>query len=174
MYEIGIKTGGVQWVVVGEPEVHRQRGKWVVRQGGYDAGTGRRRVKQLGTFATKRDAMAHRKAAAAGRVGSDDETVGEFLEQSWLPSKAGRVEQSTLDQYAWAVRLHIVPMLGAVRLRDLTPRSSTDGSPRSWRQPRAATSRGSVPRRRASCARSYRWRCRRRLSAAACPATPWC
>lgn len=111
----------MHWVVVGEPEVHRQRGKWVVRQGGYDPATGRRRVKQLGTFATKRDAMAHRKAVAAGRVGSDDDTVAEFLERSWLPSKAGRVEQSTLDQYGWAVRLHIVPLLGAVRLGDLTP-----------------------------------------------------
>lgn len=92
-----------------------------MRQAGYDPATGRRRVKQLGTFATKRDAMAHRKAVAAGRVGSDDETLAEFLEESWLPSKAGRVEQSTLDQYGWAVRLHIVPLLGAVRLRDLTP-----------------------------------------------------
>ncbi len=27
----------MQWVQVGEPEVHRQRGKWVVRQQGYDA-----------------------------------------------------------------------------------------------------------------------------------------
>ncbi len=111
----------MQWVVVGEPEVHGQRGKWVVRQAGYGEATGRRREKQLGTFATKREAMAHRKAVATGRVGSDDETLAEFLDESWLPSKEGRVERSTLDQYRWAVRLHIVPLLGAVRLRDLSP-----------------------------------------------------
>ena len=87
----------MQWVVVGDPEVHRQRGKWVVRQAGYDPATGRRRVKQLGTFATKGDAVTHRKAVAAGRVGSADETLAEFLEESGLPSKAGRVEGSTLD-----------------------------------------------------------------------------
>ena len=52
--------------------------------------------------------------------GTDTETVGEFLQQAWRPSKEGRVETSTLDQYVWAVNRHIVPLLGAVRLRDLT------------------------------------------------------
>ncbi|HEX2275386.1 MAG TPA: tyrosine-type recombinase/integrase [Acidimicrobiales bacterium] len=110
----------MEWVQVGEPEVHRQRGKWVVRQGGYDPATGRRRVKQLGTFATKRAALAHQKAVAERRAGGEGETLGEFLERVWLPSKQGRVELATLDQYSWAVRRHIVPLLGAVRLRDLT------------------------------------------------------
>ena len=110
----------MQWVQTGEPEVQRQRGKWVVRQRGYDAANGRRRVKQLGTFETKRAAMARRKALAEGRAGSDEETLAEFLEHVWLPSKEGRVEASTLDQYTWAVRRHIVPLLGAVRLRDLS------------------------------------------------------
>src|SRR5947209_20540903 len=84
--------GTVDWVQNGEPEVQRQRGKWVVRQSGYDPATGRRRVKQLGTFPTKRAAVAHQKAAAAGRVGSDTETLAEFVEKVWLPSKKGRVE----------------------------------------------------------------------------------
>ena len=110
----------MEWVQVGEPEVHRQRGKWVVRQGGYDPATGRRRVKQLGTFSTKRAAVARQKAVAEGRAGSEGETLREFLEKVWLPSKQGRVELATLDQYTWAVRRHIVPLLGAVRLRDLT------------------------------------------------------
>jgi integrase len=105
---------------VGEPEVQRQRGKWVVRQSGYDPSTGRRRVKQLGTFATKRAAVARQKRVAEGRAGSAGETLREFLEQVWLLSKDGRVEVATLDQYTWAVRRHIVPLLGAVRLRDLT------------------------------------------------------
>ena len=110
----------MEWVQVGEPEVQRQRGKWVVRQGGYDRSTGRRRVKQLGTFSTKRAAVAHQRAVAEGRAGSEGETLREFLEKVWLPSKQGRVELATLDQYSWAVRRHIVPLLGAVRLSDLT------------------------------------------------------
>lgn len=111
---------GVQWVQVGEPEVHRQRGKWVVRQGGYDPATGKRKVRQLGTFEAKRAAVAHQRRLLDGRVGTETETVAEYLQQSWLPSKKGRVEGSTYDQYTWAVEGHIVPMLGAVRLRDLT------------------------------------------------------
>jgi integrase len=109
----------MDWVPVGEAEVHRQRGKWVVRQGGYDPGTARRRAKQLGTFATKRAALAHRKALLEGRAGTDAERLGDFLEV-WLRSKEGRVAVSTFDQYTWAVRRHITPLLGAVRLRDLT------------------------------------------------------
>lgn len=105
---------------MGEPEVHRQRGKWVLRQSGYDPSNGRRRVRQLGTFDTKRAAMAKRAAVMEGRAGSDTETLAEFLEAVWLPSKEARVETSTLDQYRWAVRRHLVPLLGAVRLRDLT------------------------------------------------------
>jgi len=103
-----------------EPSVQRQRGRWVVRVAGYDPATGRRRVRQLGTFDTKRAAVACARAAAEGRAGGEDETVGAFLEQVWLPAKEGRVEVSTYDQYRWAVTRHIVPLIGAVRLRDVT------------------------------------------------------
>jgi integrase len=104
-----------------EPSVQRQRGRWVVRVAGYDAATGRRRVRQLGTFDTKRAAVASARAAAEGRAGGEHETVGAFLEQVWLPAKEGRVEVATYDQYRWAVARHIVPLIGAVRLRDVTP-----------------------------------------------------
>jgi len=116
----------VQWVQVGEPEVHRQRGKWVVRQGGYDPATGKRKVRQLGTFGTKHAAVAHQRAVLDGRAGTDTETVGEFVTQVWLHAKEGRVEVSTYDQYRWAVNRHIVPLIGKVRLRDLTPELADD------------------------------------------------
>jgi integrase len=77
-------------------------------------------VKQLGTFATKRAALAHRKALLDRTAGSAGESVGEFLEV-WLRSKDGRVAVATFEQYAWAVRRHISPLIGAVRLGDLTP-----------------------------------------------------
>ncbi len=109
----------MDWVQVGEPEVHRQREKWVVRQAGYDPVTARRRVKQLGTFPTKRAALVYQRAVLDGRAGTDAESLGDFLEV-WLRSKEGRVAVSTFDQYTWAVRRHITPLLGAVRLRDLT------------------------------------------------------
>ncbi len=112
--------GPVQWVQVAEPEVQRQRGKWVVRQSGYDPGSGRRKVKQLGTHSTKRAALAQRKSLADGQAGTDTESLADFCEV-WLRSKEGRVALSTFDQYAWALRRHVVPLLGAVRLCDLTP-----------------------------------------------------
>jgi integrase len=117
----GGTLSAVQWVGTGEPGIQRQRGKWVVRQAGYDPATGRRRVRQLATFETKRAAQAHLKAVTDGRAGTDTQTLEEFLEKVWLPSKEGRVEVSSPDQYHWAVRKHIIPLLGAVRLRDLTP-----------------------------------------------------
>lgn len=110
----------MQWVPDGQPAVQKQRGKWTVRQSGYDPATGQRRVRQLGTFATKRAATEFARAVASGRVGTMDETLGEWL-TAWLRSKEGRVERSTFDQYRWAVDRHIVPLIGAVRLRDLTP-----------------------------------------------------
>jgi len=103
-----------------EPTVQRQRGRWVVRMADYDPATGRRRVRQLGTFDTKRAATACARAAAESRAGGEDETVQAFFDQVWLPSKLGRVEVSTYDQYKWAVSRHIVPLIGAVRLRDVT------------------------------------------------------
>jgi hypothetical protein len=72
----------MDWVEVGEPEVHRQRAKWVVRQSGYDPATGRRRVKQLGTFETKRAAVAHRQLIADGRAGTVNEALRDVTSAS--------------------------------------------------------------------------------------------
>ena len=128
MYAIGmhcptssVRFGAMTWVTTGEPTIQRQRSRWVVRVAGYDAATGRRRVRQLGTHETKKAAVAHQRAIMDGRVGSDDETLSAYLREVWLPSKDERVEVGTYDQYRWAVEGHIVPLLGAVRLRDLTP-----------------------------------------------------
>jgi integrase len=48
------------------------------------------------------------------------ETLGAFLERVWLPVKQGRVEVATYDQYAWAVGFHVVPLIGALPLSDVT------------------------------------------------------
>src|SRR5688572_11702136 len=121
MGRLAVRSSAVEWVATGAPEVHRQRGKWVVRVSGYDPATGRRRVRQLGTYASKRAAVVHQRELVAGGVSSDGGTLAEFLEQAWLPSKEGRVEPATDHQYRWAVTRHIVPLVGAVRLGDLTP-----------------------------------------------------
>jgi hypothetical protein len=111
----------MSWVGNAEPTVQRQRGRWVVRVSGYDPANGRRRVQQLGTFSTKKAATAYLRDVQSGRAGGEDEVLQAYLREVWLPSKEARVEPSTFHQYEWAVERHIVPLIGAVRLRDLSP-----------------------------------------------------
>src|SRR5215218_9116687 len=53
----------------------------------------------------------------------DDEnmTVGEYLDSWLIGSVRGSVRQSTFDRYESAVRLHIKPALGRLKLKKLTP-----------------------------------------------------
>ncbi len=52
----------------------------------------------------------------------DDEntTVGEYLD-TWLKGLTGSVRQSTFDGYEIAVRIHLKPALGRIKLKKLTP-----------------------------------------------------
>ena len=47
-------------------------------------------------------------------------TVGDYLER-WLKDAEGTVRRSTFEGYEYAVRPHIVPALGRIKLKDLTP-----------------------------------------------------
>jgi integrase len=47
-------------------------------------------------------------------------SVGEYL-NTWLKGLTGSVRQSTLDGYEIAVRVHIKPALGRLKLKKLTP-----------------------------------------------------
>jgi integrase len=123
----------------------------VVRLAGYDPATGKRRVRQLGTFATKRAALACARAAGEGWAGGEDESLAAFLEDVWLPSKEGRVEVATYDQYRWAVTRHVVPLIGAVRLRDLTAEVVDD-----WLRDIAVTEPDARPRLGPTSARLVR------------------
>jgi integrase len=141
----------VELVRVGEPHVRRQRGKWVVRIEGYDPASGKIKVRQAGTFDTKRAALAHQRSLLDGPVGTDGETLAEFLEKVWLPSKEARVERATLDQYTWAVRRHVVPLIGAARLRDLSPELLDE-----WVAALVATEASGRPRLGSTSARTVR------------------
>ncbi|MGH9042141.1 MAG: tyrosine-type recombinase/integrase [Acidimicrobiia bacterium] len=59
--------------------------------------------------------------ALAGQGGGNRRTVAGFFELVWLPAKQAEVDRSTFDQYAWAVRRHIVPGLGQCKLGELEP-----------------------------------------------------
>lgn len=86
---------------------------------------GKRRVVARAGFATRRDAE-HALAATIDQVCrpehhvvSTKRTVGEFLE-SWFDGKVG-LRSSTRRSYRQHLDDHLLPLLGHVRLRDLSP-----------------------------------------------------
>lgn len=83
---------------------------------------GSRNQKQVAGFRSREEAEAALAEALAASGGGDRRTVAGYLELVWLPAKQGEVDRSTFDQYAWAVRRHIVPSLGPVRLGELESR----------------------------------------------------
>ncbi|MGH9282873.1 MAG: tyrosine-type recombinase/integrase [Acidimicrobiales bacterium] len=72
-------------------------------------------------FGSRAEAEAALAEALAGQGGGDRRTVAGFFELVWLPAKQAEVDRSTFDQYAWAVRRHIVPALGQSTLAELEP-----------------------------------------------------
>jgi len=106
----------------------RSKGSWqVTLECGHDPVTKRRQRRTFTVRGTKKEAerqmIAALQALETGNgVGPSKETVGEFLER-WLrdaarPSLAPR----TLERYEDAVRKHMVPAMGALRLTELRPR----------------------------------------------------
>ncbi|WP_146237303.1 N-terminal phage integrase SAM-like domain-containing protein [Deinococcus yavapaiensis] len=59
-------------------------------------------------------------AAQGGKLATPSKITIEALPDQWLNSKQ-RLARKTRDDYARHVRLHIVPLLGAMRLHELTP-----------------------------------------------------
>lgn len=96
-------------------------GTWAYRMDlGPGSGEGRSQ-RQVAGFRSREEAEAALAEVLAARGGGDPKTVAGFLELVWLPGKRGQVDRSTFDQYAWAVRRHIVPALGQCKLAELQP-----------------------------------------------------
>lgn len=96
-------------------------GTWAYRIGLGPGPGGARNQKQVAGFPSRQAAEAALAAALAGQGGGDRRTVAGFLELVWLPAMQREVDRSTLDQYAWAVRRHIVPVFGQSKLAELEP-----------------------------------------------------
>ncbi len=105
------------WKQTGQPTVHQQRDKWVVRVDGIDTESGRRRPRQVGTFKSRRAAQAAAVSfAASGEVVADRATVGGLVDR-WVASKV-EVTAKTRLQYEWAAG-HIRAGLGSIRVDQL-------------------------------------------------------
>jgi integrase len=105
------------WKQTGQPTVQKQRDKWVVRVEGIDTETGRRRPRQIGTYASRRSAQtAATSFAAAGELGAEHGTVGGLVDR-WVAAKVD-VTAKTRLQYEWAAR-NIRAGIGGVRVDQL-------------------------------------------------------
>lgn len=96
-------------------------GTWAYRIDLGPGSGGSRTQKQVAGFRSREEAEVALAEALAARGGGDRKTVAGFLELVWLSGKRGQVDRSTFDQYAWAVRRHIVPALGQCKLAELQP-----------------------------------------------------
>ena len=99
------------WKATGPPTVRKQRDKWVVRVDGIDTATGKHRPRQLGTYPSRRAALAAARAGQADRRSTERGTV------SWLVRRyvAGRTDITlkSRESYEWAIP-HIEAGLGAI------------------------------------------------------------
>jgi integrase len=90
-------------------------------------GTGRRRQKWHGGFRTRREAEGARAKIVNDinlgvYVAPNDLTLTDWVERTWLPSMRLQVKPTTLDSYRRNLVLHVLPRLGRLRLREITPR----------------------------------------------------
>jgi len=86
-----------------------------------DPVTGKRRTKWHSGYRTKREAERARidllsKVDRGAYVEPTQETVGEFLEE-WLVTIRPTLKATTWNGYRSKVRNHVIPYIGAMRLR---------------------------------------------------------
>jgi len=88
---------------------------------------GRRRQHSKGGFKTQREAEDARIAALAARstgayVKAEKISLASFLIDEWLPSRRPpALEESTWHSYDRYIRLHVIPHIGNIPLRQLSP-----------------------------------------------------
>ncbi|MGH9004961.1 MAG: site-specific integrase, partial [Acidimicrobiia bacterium] len=87
-------------------------GTWAYRIDLGPAPGGGRNQRQVAGFGSRAEAEAALAEVLVGQGGGGRRTVAGFFELVWLPAKEAEVDRSTFDQYAWAVRRHIIPSLG--------------------------------------------------------------
>jgi integrase len=87
---------------------------------------GKRRRQNLSGFKTKREAaealtkfLADRDAGAPVTPGGKV-TLGQFLQEQWIPQLANERRATTVGLYEQNLRAHIIPTLGHIPLKDLT------------------------------------------------------
>ena len=106
----------MSWKSVGQPTARQQRDKWVVRIDGIDTTTGKRRPRQIGTYASQRSALAAAREFRANERSTERGTVG-WLVRRYVEGKSD-ITPKAREQYRWAIS-HIESELGAIPLSRL-------------------------------------------------------
>ncbi len=112
----------------GEGTIFEERpGRWVAQvSSGYVIRDGKRRRVRKKFVATTREEVHRALTKALGRqlagrdVSPKKQTVAQFL-RSWLEQIATQVRPKTFRTYSDIVKLHLSPILGAIKLERLTP-----------------------------------------------------
>ncbi len=107
----------------------RRRGKtWAfVVDIGTDPATGKRRQKWVSGFERERDAAKAMRDYIARiergeAVAESNDSVASYLRDQWLPLRRSKVKESTWAGYQDAVEGRIIPAIGALPLRKVTPK----------------------------------------------------
>jgi len=104
---------------------HKKNGKRVGYRGAYTVHTAKGRKRRYVSGKTREEVRKKLTKVMADRDGglvfdSGGLTVGEYLDR-WLRDVRDTVRQSTHERYGFAIVPHIKPVLGHIRLKDLTP-----------------------------------------------------
>jgi integrase len=88
--------------------------------------TGKRRQKWYGSYRTRKEAEAARietlhQINAGTWIEPTSKTFGEWVHETWLPLSTQRLKPSAAAHYRDYLRLHILPTLGPLRFRQITP-----------------------------------------------------
>lgn len=107
----------------------RRRGRtWAfVVDVGIDPASGKRRQKWVSGFERERDAARAMRDYIARvergeAVAESSDTVAAYLRDQWLPLRRSKVKESTWAGYQDAVEGRIIPAIGAIPLRRVTPK----------------------------------------------------
>jgi integrase len=94
---------------------------------GPDPATGKRRQRRIGPYKSRREAeIAAARAIADVQSGLVVDprgvTLSQYLRDEWLPARDIRgLKPTTLANYRWVSEAYLIPRLGHVRIRKLTP-----------------------------------------------------
>ncbi|WP_195428087.1 Arm DNA-binding domain-containing protein [Clostridium sp. D46t1_190503_E9] len=109
----------------GNPYQKVQGGSWYIFWYVTDTLTGKRKQCRKGGFRTKREAQTYldkiKGEVATGIFRDGDNLTFKQYSSEWLNNKKN-LSPTTIEHYSFLLDKHIIPLLGAKKLKDLSPR----------------------------------------------------